>query len=113
MKLKFAFKGKDAWSLPFIDLLQGRKDEIILRQPEQLRYITDAATQALELPDADVDKLNQLMRILDSKVGTAGTKAQIKPSFDAEGECEKVQLIVKWGGEVRRPCDRTCPSYLN
>ena len=100
MKLKFNFKGKDAWSDPFIDLLQGRKDEIILRQSEQLQYINEAADKSRQIEGADIEKLDQLTRILDSKVGQAGTKAQIKPSFDDDGECEKVQLIVKWGGEV-------------
>lgn len=101
MKLKFAFRGKDQWAKPFYDLLQGRRDEIILRKPDQLAHVTDAAQRAKEVPEADLEKLDQLLRILDSKVGQAGTKAQIKPHFDADGEFEKIQLIVKWGGEVR------------
>ena len=101
MKLKFNFKGSLPWCEPFIDLLQGRKDEIILRQHAQLQYIADAADRALQLPDCDQEKLDQLKKILEKKMGFSGTKAQIKPSFNDEGECDKVHLVIKWGGEVR------------
>ncbi len=100
MKLKFNFKGSLEWCLPFVELLQGRKDEIILRQTEQLQYIADAADKASSLPDCDEEKLEQLKKILEKKIGFPGTKAQIKPTFSEAGECEKVHIVVKWGGEV-------------
>ena len=107
VKLKFNFKGSLPWCYPFIDLLQGRKDEIILRQATQLQYISDAANKALTLDGCDVEKLEQLKKILDKKVGFSGTKAQIKPSFSEDGECEKVHIVVKWGGEVSSSLRRT------
>jgi inositol hexakisphosphate/diphosphoinositol-pentakisphosphate kinase len=101
VKLKFNFKGTQPWVKPFIDLLQGRTDEIILRKEDQLQYISNAADAALKCPDADTEKLEQLKLILSKKLGFAGTKAQIKPSFNEQGECEKLGIVVKWGGEVR------------
>jgi hypothetical protein len=99
MKLKFNIKGSWSWSEPFLDLLQGRKDEIILRADEQLQYIADAANKALELPGSDQEMLNSLKKILDKKIGVAGTKAQLKPTFGPDNKCEKLNIIVKWGGE--------------
>jgi inositol hexakisphosphate/diphosphoinositol-pentakisphosphate kinase len=100
MKLKYAFKASDDWSKPFFDLLQGRKDEIILRKAEQLHYVSEAADQALAHPAADKEKLHNLKKILEKKVPFIGTKTQLKPTFDDAGEFEKIQVIVKWGGEV-------------
>lgn len=99
MKLKFAFKG--AWSQPFITLLQNRRDEIILRQPAQIQYVYEAANTALQMEDCDEEKLLSLKKILEKKAEVNGTKVQLKPSFDDEGSPEKIQVIVKWGGEVR------------
>lgn len=100
MKLKFNFKGSMAWCAPFVKLLQGRMDEITLRQPEHLQYIAEAAKEALEMPECDTEKVEQLLKIIDNKVAFLGTKAQIKPTFNPEtGACEKVHIVVKWGGE--------------
>ncbi|GAA94432.1 uncharacterized protein L969DRAFT_97362 [Mixia osmundae IAM 14324] len=99
MKAKWSFKCSQEWTKPMVDLLQGRKDEIVLRQTEHLHFIANAADAALKLPGADAEKLQQIKMILEKKIEFAGTKAQIKPTLDAKGDCEKVQLIVKWGGE--------------
>lgn len=99
MKLKFNFKAGEPGFPPFFDLLQGRKDEIILRQTDQLQYISDAADKALQIEGTDHEKLESLKKILDKKVVFTGTKAQIKPSFGDSGECEKIHIVVKWGGE--------------
>lgn len=100
-KLKFNFKGSDPWSQPFIRLLQNRRDEIILRDPDQLQYIADAAEESLKMPGADSEKLGQLQMILERKMGLAGLKAQLKPTFGGDdGDiCEKLHVVVKWGGE--------------
>lgn len=97
--MKFNFKGEQQSTKPFIDLLQGRKDEIILRKEDQLHYICDAADISLLYPDADFDKLHQLKQILLKKIGYGGTKAQIKPTWGPDGKCEKINIVVKWGGE--------------
>lgn len=106
-KLKFKFKGKDSWTAPFLTLLQGRTTEIILRDPEQLQYIADAAEQAAVLPGADLDMCEQLRKIIDKKKSTTGTKAQLKPSF-AGDTCEQLAVIVKWGGEASLPRTALC-----
>lgn len=98
-KIKFTFKSKDACSKPFIDLLQGRKSEIILRDSDQLQFVADAADEALRYPDVDHDRMLQLKKIIQKKVAYSGTKTQLKPTFDSDGHCEKVQVVVKWGGE--------------
>jgi hypothetical protein len=98
-KLKFNFKGKDAWSEPFIRLLQGRTTEIILRDPHQLQYVADAAEEAIGIEGSDAAQLEQLRKIIEKKKGSNGTKAQLKPTFKGEN-CEKVAVVVKWGGEV-------------
>ena len=103
-KLKFNFKGEDSWTQPFITLLQGRTDEIILRDREQLQYIANAANESLRMEGADVQRLEQLKKIIEEKSSSVanpnGTKAQLKPTFDAEGKCAKIVIVVKWGGEV-------------
>ncbi|KAK4703060.1 inositol-hexakisphosphate/diphosphoinositol-pentakisphosphate 1-kinase, partial [Phenoliferia sp. Uapishka_3] len=98
-KLKFNFKGKDPWSKPFIELLQGRTNEIILRDPDQLQFIADAAEEAKQMAGSDSDQLEQLKKIIEKKKGVNGTKAQLKPGFSEDGTCEKVAVVVKWGGE--------------
>lgn len=99
-KLKFSFKGSSASSSPFITLLQGRTNEIILRDPDQLQFIADAAQEALLIEGNDSEVLEQLKKIIEKKKSANGTKAQLKPVFNDEGVCEKVGVVVKWGGEV-------------
>lgn len=98
-KLKRSFKPKDKWAAPLIDLLQGRREEIILRN--KLEIISEAAQKAMEIEDAHVEDLRLVCQLIERKKDAPGTKVQIKPSFDKEtGEkLEKMQLIIKWGGE--------------
>lgn len=73
-----------------------------MRDPDQLQYIADAAEEAAGIPDSDPEQLEQLRKIIEKKRAASGTKAQLKPTFTADGVCEKVAVIVKWGGEVSR-----------
>ena len=98
-KLKRSFKPKDRWAAPLIELLQGRREEIILRS--NLALVSDAAKKALEMEGANVEDLKLVVDVIERKKDAPGTKIQMKPSFDKEtGELEKMQLIIKWGGEV-------------
>jgi len=91
-KMKFHFNSK-----PFIDLLNGKKEEIILRKPEQLKEVIKAADLAYEQKCEDLSLLEQLKYILYRKAKLPGTKVQLKPSYNKEtGELKKFQLIVKW-----------------
>ncbi|MBW0483703.1 hypothetical protein O181_023418 [Austropuccinia psidii MF-1] len=98
-KLKFNFTVDEPGSKPFIKLLQGRKDEIILRTSSHLQLIANATEEALLVLQSDQNKLERLKSILNSKMGKQGLKAQLKPSFKA-GDClEKITIVIKWGGE--------------
>ncbi|PWN46228.1 putative VIP1-actin cytoskeleton organization and biogenesis-related protein [Ceraceosorus guamensis] len=96
-KLKRSFKPKDAWAAPLLALLQGRKEEIILRS--NLDMVSKAATEAMQLPGAKKHDLTLVIGAIERKQDLPGTKVQMKPSFDTDGNLEKMQLIIKWGGE--------------
>lgn len=84
MKLKFSFPVHEAWTQPFLALLRGHREEIILRDPRQLNYILLAAEEAEKTPGIKpeiIDKLGQLRKALTEKMNMPGTKAQLKPSF--------------------------------
>lgn len=92
MKLKFSFPAHEPWAKPFIRLLQGHREEIILRDPRQLNYILAAAEEAEQLPDLTPEillKLSQLKEALGKKMSLAGTKAQLKPSFGKKDKDKK------------------------
>lgn len=84
MKLKFSFPVHEAWTQPFLALLRGHREEIILRDPRQLNYILLAAEEAEKTPGIKpeiIAKLGQLREALTKKMSMPGTKAQLKPSF--------------------------------
>lgn len=98
MQLKRSFKVKDAWTAPLIELLQGQREEIILRQ--KLDMVSQAAEKALKLPGANTEDLQLVIQVIQRKKDMPGTKVQMKPNFNKEtDELEKMQLIIKWGGE--------------
>ncbi|KAJ9117698.1 hypothetical protein QFC24_006412 [Naganishia onofrii] len=83
MKLKFTFPANEAWTKPFLRLLRGHREEIILRDARQLQYILDAADETARLgctPEV-AQKLANLKDVLARKTGLPGTKAQLKPGF--------------------------------
>lgn len=74
--------------------------EILLKKPEELQTVINAAIQARDENLEDREKMDQLVAVLENKMLLAGTKVQIKPFFSKEdGLLEKLQIIVKWGGE--------------
>ncbi|KAI8580128.1 hypothetical protein K450DRAFT_238306 [Umbelopsis ramanniana AG] len=94
-KMKFTFK-----SQPFMDLLGGSTEEVILRQEHQLKLVAQATAKAIEIGSESRENLLPLKEILDNKSSLPGTKVQLKPSINKEdGKVQKLQLIVKWGGE--------------
>ncbi|CAN3352720.1 inositol hexakisphosphate and diphosphoinositol-pentakisphosphate kinase [Diutina catenulata] len=94
-KFKYSFR-----SPLFISLLKGHKEEVIIRNVSDLEVVLETAKIALEKQFEDPKKLRQLCGALEKKMSFPGTKVQIKPTLDPETEVvEKVQLILKWGGE--------------
>ena len=94
---------------PFVTLLNGGTEEVILREKEQLNLIAAAIEEAKHLgaDGEDLAKLVQLNNALLSKIELPGTKAQLKPVYShaQSGEARnlaKLTLVFKWGGEVSR-----------
>lgn len=88
-------------------LLNGEKEEIILRERAQLNLIAGAVEEAkgLGADGDDLAKLSQLNNALFSKIDFPGTKAQLKPVYSKKqpGQIRKLvklTLVFKWGGEV-------------
>lgn len=96
-KFKFTFKSK-----LFVDLLQGHRVEVIIREKEHLNRVLLITEAAIKAEAEDLAKLNQLKHALSIKLDLPGTKVQIKPRFkdkESSKDVEKVQVILKWGGE--------------
>lgn len=108
-KLKRSFKVKDSWTAPLIDLLQGRKEEIILRT--QLDLVSSAVAKAKELKGADdSEDLDLVVDVINRKKDMPGTKVQMKPAFKDE-RLDKMTLIIKWGGEFSHAARHQAKDY--
>ncbi|KAI1377681.1 histidine phosphatase superfamily-domain-containing protein [Hypoxylon crocopeplum] len=75
-KYKFTFHTQ-----PFIDLLKGHQEEVLLIGEPALASVLDAVDLALKAGEEDRNKLKSLRNVLVKKGGWAGTKVQIKPMF--------------------------------
>ncbi|KAL1920945.1 uncharacterized protein VTP21DRAFT_11580 [Calcarisporiella thermophila] len=94
-KMKFFFSSK-----PFIDLLGGSEEEVILRKISDLKRVASTVKEAMDQNLEDTRKLHQLLRVLEKKADLPGTKVQLKPSYSKTdpNQLEKVHLVCKWGG---------------
>ncbi|KAH0541504.1 hypothetical protein FGG08_004045 [Glutinoglossum americanum] len=75
-KFKFTFHTK-----PFIDLLKGHQEEVLLVGETALDSVMEAVKVALKEGIEDLSKLKLLRTSLARKGGWPGTKVQIKPLF--------------------------------
>ncbi|ERF69346.1 hypothetical protein EPUS_08819 [Endocarpon pusillum Z07020] len=75
-KFKFTFH-----SQPFVDLLKGHQEEVLLKGEAALASVEAAVRLAMSQMLEDYDKLRLLRNALARKGGQAGTKVQIKPMF--------------------------------
>ncbi|KAG8810466.1 hypothetical protein FRC19_004531 [Serendipita sp. 401] len=105
-KLKYNFPITEPWAQPFVRLLNGEREEIILREREQLETIAAAIEEAKSLGaiGEDLGKLSALNGALFKKIDLPGTKAQLKPGYKKDKSAgtrklEKLVLVLKWGGE--------------
>jgi hypothetical protein len=82
-KFKFTFHTK-----PFVDLLKGHQEEVLLVGEAALNSVLEAVQLAFKEGEEDRDKLNLLRSSLIKKGGWAGTKVQIKPMFRKKKKAE-------------------------
>jgi hypothetical protein len=75
-KYKFTFHTK-----PFIELLKGHQEEVLLTGVDALDSVIAAVDQAVREGIEDRAKLKTLRKVLVKKGAWAGTKVQIKPMF--------------------------------
>lgn len=75
-KYKFTFHTE-----PFIELLRGHQEEVLLIGEAALASVITAVDKAMVAGIEDRGKLKSLRNVLVKKGGWAGTKVQIKPMF--------------------------------
>ena len=75
-KFKFTFHTQ-----PFIDLLKGHTEEVLLKGEAALASVERAVRKAMQEGEEDPAKLGLLMTSLARKGAWTGTKVQIKPMF--------------------------------
>lgn len=75
-KYKFTFH-----TAPFIELLRGHQEEVLLIGEPALASVLDAVDMAMKAGVEDPAKLKALRNVLIKKGSWAGTKVQIKPMF--------------------------------
>ncbi|AEO60589.1 hypothetical protein MYCTH_2309929 [Thermothelomyces thermophilus ATCC 42464] len=75
-KYKFTFH-----TAPFIELLRGHQEEVLLIGEPALASVLDAVDAAMKAGIEDPAKLKALRNVLIKKGSWAGTKVQIKPMF--------------------------------
>ncbi|EJT77694.1 cortical actin cytoskeleton protein asp1 [Gaeumannomyces tritici R3-111a-1] len=90
-KYKFTFHTE-----PFIELLKGHQEEVLLIGEAALSSVANAVDQAMEAGIEDRNKLRMLRNVLIKKGPWPGTKVQIKPMFrkqkSGEAPPEKVAV---------------------
>ncbi|EGY20812.1 cortical actin cytoskeleton protein asp1 [Verticillium dahliae VdLs.17] len=102
-KYKFTFH-----TAPFIELLKGHQEEVLLIGEAALASVIHAVDVAVTQGIEDPNKLKSLRNALVKKGGWAGTKVQIKPMFrkkatDEVVPPEEVAQILKEGVEAKFP----------
>ncbi|KAI3341924.1 histidine phosphatase superfamily-domain-containing protein [Ustulina deusta] len=96
-KYKFTFHTQ-----PFIDLLKGHQEEVLLVGEAALASVLDAVDMAMKQGKEDRNKLKALRNVLVKKGGWAGTKVQIKPMFSKKKSVEMVpESATDVPGEVK------------
>ncbi|KAJ5152834.1 uncharacterized protein N7482_009312 [Penicillium canariense] len=96
-KFKFTFH-----SQPFVDLLKGHQEEVVIKGAAALSSVSDAVKIAMEQGLEDMEKLKLLRTSLEKKGAWPGTKVQIKPMFRKRRP-----------EEMREPTSVTTPTAPN
>ncbi|KAI1435642.1 hypothetical protein GGR50DRAFT_693878 [Xylaria sp. CBS 124048] len=95
-KLKFTFHTQ-----PFIDLLKGHQEEVLLIGEPALASVLEAVDVAVKQGEEDRNKLKSLRDILVKKGGWAGTKVQIKPMFRKKKSMDVASVSEGLGTDVQ------------
>ncbi|KAI1386473.1 histidine phosphatase superfamily-domain-containing protein [Hypoxylon trugodes] len=103
-KYKFTFHTQ-----PFIDLLKGHQEEVLLIGEAALASVLDAVDLALKAGEEDRNKLKSLRNVLVKKGGWAGTKVQIKPMFRKKKGAEMTESTPKVTEGVKLESNTTVP----
>lgn len=107
-KIKRSYKTRDAWTAPLVELMHGCREEIILRS--HFDVVLHALDKAKQLDGADAHDLSFVSDIIQRKMSFPGTKIQLKPSYHHD-QLEKVQLVIKWGGEFSHAAIHQARDY--
>lgn len=92
-KFKFTFHTQ-----PFVNLLKGHEEEVLLKGEAALNSVKNAVKLALDQGEEDPEKLQILKTALARKGSWTGTKVQIKPMFRKR---KKDEMIFKPPGDVQ------------
>ena len=101
-KFKFTFHTK-----PFVDLLKGHQEEVLLIGEAALNGVLEAVKQAQEEGIEDPIKLSLLKNSLIKKGQWAGTKVQIKPMFRKR---KKEEMPPSSPSAVQSPIEQSTPK---
>ncbi|CAN8103062.1 unnamed protein product [Discula destructiva] len=89
-KFKFTFHTD-----PFIELLKGHQEEVLLIGEPALTSVLEAVDKAMRAGGEDREKLRTLRNVLVKKSSWPGTKVQIKPMFRKKKTEEMVSVDEK------------------
>ena len=87
-KFKFTFH-----SQPFVELLKGHQEEVLLKGEQALNSVLEATKMAMNQGVEDREKLQILRTALARKGAWTGTKVQIKPMFRKRNKEEKKRSL--------------------
>ena len=87
-KFKFTFHTQ-----PFVDLLKGHQEEVLLKGEAALNSVQEAVKTAMQQGIEDPEKLQVLRTSLARKGAWMGTKVQIKPMFRKRKPEESLQKL--------------------
>lgn len=106
-KFKFTFHTQ-----PFVDLLRGHQEEVLLKGEAALNSVLAAVKVALKQGIEDPEKLQLLRTSLARKGAWTGTKVQIKPMFRKRkgGETKNGLLIGTDGNTSTSPISTAKPA---
>ena len=97
-KLKFTFHTR-----PFVDLLKGHQEEVLLKGEAALNSVLDAVKIASKQGIENPERLNLLKTSLVRKGAWTGTKVQIKPMFRKRKpeEIKKIRSHIEESSETK------------